>query len=107
MNPPTVIQPVLGAMPLEKARRPSSRYKFFQIDRKLALLSDVSISLVLTTSRGVVRAPAKPPHSAPEAAPWIGVLSDPLKTDLFISSYMGIWMKENGISLQTVVPNPW
>ena len=60
---------------------------------------------VFATSSGVVTADEIAPASEPHAAPCAAVVSLPcaIRQNFFSPSYIGNWMKENGISRATVV----
>ena len=77
-------------------------------EEALSRLPVLSIILVLTTSKGVVTAPATTPPSAPQAADSIGVDGRPLCSSNFAlnSSQRGNCIREKGTSLARVVKPP-
>ena len=109
-----LIHMVLGPSPLKNAFGPSSLHILPVILIALSL-SFASISLVFSTSSGVVKAAATPPLRLPNTALSAAVTSEALPTPFpnrrssdqaFIFSHSGNCITVNGTSRITVTPHP-
>ncbi|OAA79838.1 hypothetical protein LEL_03324 [Akanthomyces lecanii RCEF 1005] len=108
MAPPIDIHVTLGARPAKKGRTPSSRASLPKTVATETLSGD-SMTLVLSTSSGVVDAAATAPAALPNSALSAALTCFRPVTphrQRFMPSHSGNWITVNGTSRKTVMPQP-